>query len=484
MRSRYQRHLSALLRPSPAPAGAGLLAVFAAAIRAPRKEPQLPPEFTWPDYLALLLTVAAQIEHSLMVQYLYAAYSMGGPDVPPDRQETVTAWQQTILGIAKEEMGHLITVQNVLKLIGAPLALDREDYPWDSEFVPYSFTLERLTRGSLAKYVLAESPEDWPPDVPVEEREQIVREAEAAGACRVNRVGALYEAIIGIVQDPAKLPDELFRAETYPFQASWDEWGRGYRRGQRGNSIARKGEAPEVIVRPLASRDDAVSALQAVAEQGEAATSAAAGTEKSHFLRFLEIWRDFPDGSVWSATVPVPPNVSAPGPGMDPDATPIEHPEAVLWAQLFNLRYRMLLTYLGHAFELSDDLAEAGSPSRRGMVINRLFGEMYNLRAIAGLLTRLPLAEGSEQRAAPPFQMPYTLRFPTMVVDFWRLHVELLRASEGLIQQFDRMPATGHGPAYLVALASADRRTRDEIEAVVGALSGRAGARPVARRVG
>src|SRR4051794_12054204 len=127
MRSRYQRHLSALLMPSSAPAGVGLLAAFAAAVRVPRKGLDLPPEFTWPDYLALLLTVAAQIEHSLMVQYLYAAYSMGGPNVPPDRQETVTAWQQTILGIAKGGMGHLVTVPNVLKVIGGPLALQRQD---------------------------------------------------------------------------------------------------------------------------------------------------------------------------------------------------------------------------------------------------------------------------------------------------------------------------------------------------------------------
>ena len=52
----------------------------------PGQEPQLPPEFTWRDYTIFLLTIAAQIEHSLMVQYLYAAYSLGGSQAPEDQR--------------------------------------------------------------------------------------------------------------------------------------------------------------------------------------------------------------------------------------------------------------------------------------------------------------------------------------------------------------------------------------------------------------
>ena len=48
---------------------------------APGQKIELPPEFTWRDYTVFLLTIAAQIEHSLMVQYLYAAYSLGGSKV-------------------------------------------------------------------------------------------------------------------------------------------------------------------------------------------------------------------------------------------------------------------------------------------------------------------------------------------------------------------------------------------------------------------
>ena len=44
-------------------------------------------------------------------------------------EDDVRAWQETILGVAKEEMGHLITVQNLLTVLGAARQFDRDDYP-------------------------------------------------------------------------------------------------------------------------------------------------------------------------------------------------------------------------------------------------------------------------------------------------------------------------------------------------------------------
>ena len=70
--------------------------------------------------------------------------------------------------------------------LGGPLNLERDDYPWNVPFYPFPFTLEPLTPDSLAKYVYA--------------------------GCRT----------------PSLQP------ETYPFRATWDQWGRGYQDGSRG----------------------------------------------------------------------------------------------------------------------------------------------------------------------------------------------------------------------------------------------------------
>ena len=84
MRSRVSRHLGPALEESSAvrrKAPAARLAVRAAKVEA--EVP--PPEFNGRDYAIFLLHVAAEIEHSLMVQYLFAAYSLGGPNVPEGR---------------------------------------------------------------------------------------------------------------------------------------------------------------------------------------------------------------------------------------------------------------------------------------------------------------------------------------------------------------------------------------------------------------
>ena len=74
-----------------------------------------PPEFSPTDYVHFLLYIDAEIEHGLMVQYLYAAYSLGGPQVPERFRAMIRGWQEVIIGIAKEEMGHLLSVQNILQ---------------------------------------------------------------------------------------------------------------------------------------------------------------------------------------------------------------------------------------------------------------------------------------------------------------------------------------------------------------------------------
>ena len=67
-----------------------------------------PPGVAWRDYLIMLLHLAAEVEHGLMVQYLYAAFSLGGPDVTPKRAEKVARWQRSILGGQRYPFANMI----------------------------------------------------------------------------------------------------------------------------------------------------------------------------------------------------------------------------------------------------------------------------------------------------------------------------------------------------------------------------------------
>ena len=142
----------------------------------------------------------------------------------------------------------------------------------------------------------------------------------------------------------------------------------------------------------------------------------------------------------------------------------IEAKCATHFAELFNLRYRMLLTYLAHSFRLGRTHA-IDQPSIRGMVMHRVFGEMYNIKAISGLLTRLPRQDdASAGFAGPPFQMPYSLILPQADADIWRRHRDLLGSAQKITHQLlktkdelcrAQLAAVG-GEAYLKTLLTLD----------------------------
>lgn len=139
----------------------------------PLHDPPLEPR----DEAVMLLNVAAEIEHALMVQYLFAGYSV---KVAGESQAKLRKIQNLLFQVAREEMGHLATVQNLLHLIGGPLSFNREHSPFASELYPFRFRLERLSGDSLAKYVMAESPHDLPEGFPEEERALLEQLAEDA----------------------------------------------------------------------------------------------------------------------------------------------------------------------------------------------------------------------------------------------------------------------------------------------------------------
>lgn len=419
-----------------------------------------------------LLHIGAEIEHALMVQYLYAAYSLNEDQSTPEQRAQVAKWRGVIAEIAREEMGHLATVQNILTLIGGPLCFEREDYPIvDPDLWPFPFELEPLTKDSLAKYVLAEMPSDE-----VLAKLQLTEEIAAIKkrlACServaVNRVGKIYGAILELftagpmIQGPpvkdvttehAFVPVADIQADSLPYQVSPNAWGLGYK---------------QVLIDTAVDRASALEALTKLAVQGEGPITAdddgiAKEFEASHFRRFLDIYREYPEASAWS-----PARNVAKNPSTNPDVADrsrlIEGPAAP-WAALANLRYRMLLLYLEHSFYIEvPSLHPTRSP--RSALVSWAFGEMYNLRSLSEILMTQPLRPGGTLLAGPPFEMPYTLSLSTRSTNRWRAHRDLLQAAGDLIDEMLKM-APAH-ERYLRALRATDATARGQIDVLVGA---------------
>jgi hypothetical protein len=502
------------------------------------------PDMSWRDHLIMLLTSGAEVEHALMVQYLYAAYSVNGDQPRKKDREQVEGWRASILSVAREEMGHLLTVQNLLVLLGAPISFNREMMPWDHEFYPFPFSLEPLSEKTLQCFIYAEMPrlaaikkprksykvmpklletapgrkrEKAVKSITPQDEWKCVQEVERELKRRfknkkikadLHQVGALYDQIIELISDPGRIPDSVFNEASYDMQADWDDWGRGYKPQPRGLTAggdvdpqadtSRREASPHfpssaahyganVQVERAATRAQAIKVLRALSAQGEAPHLRQDNIEEpSHFERFVDIYLQYKKldkSRRTKATYEIPnnPTTQADFARLRKNTTYIPSKTAAaahLFAQLFNQRYRMLLNYLAHSFQLGRS-QPLHVPGRRGMVMHRAFGEMYNLKTIAGLLVRLPLHNRKHQKmhAAPPFELPYTLELPQTEIEIWRIHADLIKASQDTCAKLDDMNpiflkeiADIRGDVYLNTLKQLDSEALRWIE---GILAGR-----------
>lgn len=153
--------------------------------------------------LIRLLRSAAEIEHSLMIQYLYAVFSVKLP-----RYAMLAGWSthrhggppNSLLGVAIEEMVHLHTVNQLLVALGARPNLGRQQFPLETDLYPFPVHLEPLSPGSVAKYVYIEAPHgkvlpDDGNDISKAVNRWLNRYA------RLNPVGSIYDRIVMMLDE-------------------------------------------------------------------------------------------------------------------------------------------------------------------------------------------------------------------------------------------------------------------------------------------
>jgi Ferritin-like len=159
--------------------------------------------------LLRLLHQAAEIEHALMIQYLYGAFSlkpayaqvagMGSPN------------SNDLLGVAIMEMQHLGRVNQLLVALGAAPTLVREDFPYEPDIYPFRFNLEPLSQHSLAKYCWTEAPVGAtdPRRAANDEDRRFCEKLDAVlgTETRPNYVGSLYDAVIDSVREVSATGD-------------------------------------------------------------------------------------------------------------------------------------------------------------------------------------------------------------------------------------------------------------------------------------
>lgn len=421
------------------------------------------------DKAVTLLRVAAQIEHALMVQYLYASYSFKPK-------------QQVIAGVAIEEMSHLMTVQNLLRCIGQAPYLGRQDYDpprhRDERLFPFDLRLEPVSHVSLAKYVVAESPDPAPPDVDPAVLAHIRDLATTPES--VNRVGMLYALLAAVFgseellrelaadgdawymmvndfaveaaqryggRDKLHLPDGAFQPGSASAQASDPEWDRSV-----------EGDLDEFRVFVVADRRQALDALRDIGLQGEGPSPVA--METSHFRRFYELFVTFfgRDGMGTNPPSGVQNVPAGPRIVLDPGGSGgnvISHPTTIRWARLADLRYAILLGSLERYLRAPTD--------DRAFLRGWCFADMFALKKLAEFLAAMPRGNGdASEVAAVPFTLPGWLETGPQ----WSDLAEAFGASIAIAESLrDEVGVPADRQRLLVLLLASDERKRAEATA-------------------
>ena len=409
------------------------------------------------EELIFLLTEASELEHMLMLEYLFAALSLktdASEGLTEEQLEAVRRWERVISEVAAQEMLHLASVSNLLTAIGGSPHFSRPNFPQPAKYYPPGFelALAPFSEQSLGHFVFYERPEGMEYDA---------SELELA-----------REAIFGATVVPHVVPQQqefatvghLYRGIEGGFERLVEKHGerRVFVGPPEAQATRRYFGWPELVqVKDLAS---AKAAIETIVEQGEGARGDRHDAHFGMFLRvlveYLEFKRRDPDFEparpVTAAWVRPPSDVSP------SDLTLITDPTTAGVADLFNASYevmlQMLVRFFAHTEETEEELRTLSGTAVGVMALI--------IKPLGKLLTTLPVGADSPGRTAGPnfefYRTGYLL--PHRHAAWVLMHERLLE----LADYCARLGARPSAPAELGLIAEHFRRIAGTLEQHIG----------------
>lgn len=378
-------------------AGHGPLAEVIAT-RGGQAAPEAPFVIEHREALLYMLAQAAELEHGIMCQYLFAAFSLKQhPDEGLTDVELAAAsrWRRQISHVATQEMLHLTLVQNLMTAIGGAPHLARPNLPNPAGHYPAGVTLALLPFGkqALEHFMFLERPEG----MELEDAEGLAAVQRAVPLLMETgdivprlqdfaTVGHLYRSIEkGFANLAAKLGERsLFigppRAQASPENFGW----------------------PELVV--VTDLGTACQAIEEILEQGEGPRG---DWREAHFGQFVAILDEFQQLTTANpAFDPVRPVLVA-------NVRPCEHASdvplitdqvAARCADLFNVSYEILLLALERYFAHTEE-----TDAQLATLTDLAMGLMFQaIKPLGDLITTLPAGPDHPGRTAgPSFELFY-----------------------------------------------------------------------------
>jgi CDGSH-type Zn-finger protein/truncated hemoglobin YjbI len=382
--------------PGQQPAGQGRLAQLIAT-RGGTASPEAPFVIEHREALIYMLCEAAELEHGIMCQYLYAAFSLkqgAGEGLTDEQVAAVRRWRSRIAHVATQEMLHLALVHNLLSAIGAAPHLTRPNLPQPANYYPAGVQLALLPFGerALEHFMFLERPEGMD-----------LQDADGLRAVGRAQPHLTERDIVPLGQDFATV-GHLYRSIEaglrHLAEVHGEEWL--FVGPPRAQATTEYFGWPELI--PVTDLASAQRAIDEILEQGEGPRG---HWRDAHFGQFVEILDEYqqmlaahPDFD------PVRPVVAA---NVRPHERDLEvrlitDPLTARVTDLFNVGYEILLQTLERYFAHTEE-----SDAQLKTLADVTIGLMIRvLRPLGDLITTLPAGPDYPGRTAgPTFELFY-----------------------------------------------------------------------------
>jgi len=367
------------------------------ATRGGRAPPEAPFVIEHREALIYMLCEAAELEHGIMCQYLFAAFSLkhsADEGLTPSQLAAVRRWRKVISHVATQEMLHLALVHNLLSAIGAAPHMARPNFPHPASHYPAGVRLSLLPFGdqALRHFMFLERPEG-------------MQLHDAKGLTAFGRAAPSMEPgdIVPRGQDFATV-GHLYRSIEQGFAHLAEKYGERWLfvGPPRAQATATHFGWPELV--PVTDLASAQYAIDTILEQGEGPRG---HWRDAHFGQFVQILDEFEQArEADRAFDPARPVVAAnvrPS-ERDPYVPLITDSVTSRVTDLFNVAYEILLQIFERFFAHTEETdAQLATLADTTIVLM-----LRVIKPLGDLITSLPAGrEYPGMTAGPSFELFY-----------------------------------------------------------------------------
>jgi len=348
--------------------------------------------------LTYLLSEAAELEHGLMCEYLYAAFSLkreAGPGVSDSQLEAVERWRRVLLDVAAQEMLHWALVNNILTAVGSAPYVSRPHLPHQAKGYPAGVQVALVPFGerALRHFLFLERPEGMEladaegfdlsgPALPIMSERDLVPWGQ-----EFSTVGHLYRSIeAGLTRLAEKHgEDGLFIG---PPQAQATAFW------------------PELLA--IVGLATAGRAIELIVEQGEGARGNWGEAHYGRFLAVLDEYRTLREADpTFDPAHPVTAAGVRPVEGFEPDVR-ITDPATAAVSDLFNVVYDLILQMIVRYFAAAEETEDQRGALAYAFVVLMV----VVIKPLGLLLATLPVGPAhASATAGANFQLAYRGNF-------------------------------------------------------------------------